>query len=230
MMKFKKLLLLFTLITSSFAYAENAYWYDIMFEVDIEKTENFTSLVNHYYSSIEIPENVDANFSDIIFKGLNEKGTHILSFSSGSSKSLAEFINAMSGKDWDLYSLKMHKNIKSSRSFTGNRTQIFNTGGALHPIGQAWAYNVKDFDSFSNAFKKLMRTYQPDGYIAMGELVHGTDNGENVWIYTTYADLSEALTFGAKNDSEKKAFSIFHQEISNETFSATYTRKLIKSF
>jgi len=78
-----------------------------MFEVDAKNTENFTSLVNNYYSSIEMPENVDAVFSKIIFKGLNEKGTHILSFSSGSSKLLAEFINSMSGPGWDLYALKI---------------------------------------------------------------------------------------------------------------------------
>jgi hypothetical protein len=57
-----KSLLLFTLFTSSFAYAAKSYWYDIMFEVDAKNTENFTSLVNNYYSSIEMPENVDAVF------------------------------------------------------------------------------------------------------------------------------------------------------------------------
>lgn len=77
-----KILLLFTLCTSSFAYAENSYWYDIVFEVDAKNTENFTSLVNNYYSSIEMSKNVDADLSEIIFKGLNQKGSHILTFSS----------------------------------------------------------------------------------------------------------------------------------------------------
>jgi len=149
-----------------------------MFEVDAKNTENFTSLVNNYYSSIEMPESVDAVFSEIIFKGLNEKGTHILSFSSGSSKLLAEFINSMSGPDWDLYALKMHKNIKSSRSFTGNNTQYFSNGSGSQPIGQGWIYKVKDFDNFSKAFKKLMKTYKPNGYIGMGQLVHGSGNGK----------------------------------------------------
>jgi hypothetical protein len=136
----------------------------------------------------------------------------------------------MSGPGWDLYALKIYKKIKSSRSFMGNNTQSFSNGSGSQPIGQGWTYKFKDFDNFSKAFKKLMKTYKPNGYIGMGQLVHGSDNGENVWIYTTYADLSEAFKFGPKNNSEKTAFSTFYQEISNETFSTTYTRKLITHF
>ena len=36
---------------------------------------------------------------------------------------------------------------------------------------------------------------------------NGTENGESMYIYATYADLNTAFNFGAKNDSEAKAFS-----------------------
>tara|TARA_B110000046_G_scaffold158872_1_gene171090 strand:+ start:3283 stop:3486 length:204 start_codon:yes stop_codon:yes gene_type:complete len=63
----------------------------------------------------------------------------------------------------------------------------------------------------------------------MGDIVHGLD-GENVWIFKTYADLSKAFEFGVKNDIEKNAYSLFYNEISEETLKRSFTRKLIIRF
>jgi hypothetical protein len=51
-----------------------------------------------------------------------------------------------------------------------------------------------------------MKTYKPNGYIGMGQLVHGSDNGENVWIYTTYANLSEVSNWVQKTAMKKRLF------------------------
>ena len=94
---------------------------------------------------------------------------------------------------------------------------------------QAWAYKVKDVTNFTNAFKKLLRTIKPDGYMGMGDVVH-VSGGENVWIFKSYADLSQVLEFGTKNDIEKTAYALFYKEISQETLDWSFTKKLITRF
>jgi hypothetical protein len=65
--------------------------------------------------------------------------------------------------------------------------------------------------------------------MGMGNVVHGSD-GENVWIFKSYADLSQAFEFGTKNDIEKAAYALFYKEISQETLDWSVTRKLITRF
>jgi hypothetical protein len=45
----KKIFLPFVLFISSFGFAQNGYWYDVLYEVKSENTEKFTSLVNDYF-------------------------------------------------------------------------------------------------------------------------------------------------------------------------------------
>lgn len=225
----KKLLLVFTLFFSVSVFAQNTFWYDVLLEVKAENAENVASLVDNYYSSIEIPENVSVEFSSIPFKGTHENATHILSFVSNSAESLGKFRGSLTGSEWDLYISKMQKNVENVRTSAGNGLVSFNSDVEF-PIGQAWVFKVKDIGNFVNAFGKLMKTFKFEGSVGAGQIVHGTDNGENAYIYGTYANLSKALSFGPKNDRESKAFELFNQEISNETFSKTFTRVLIKRF
>jgi hypothetical protein len=171
----KNLLFTVFLFVSSLVFSQNTYWYDVLLEVKAENTENVASLVDGYYSSIDIPENVSVAFSSIPLKGSSEKATHIISIVADSSNSLADFRNSLSGSAWDLY-LKV------------------------------------------------------DGLVEVGQIVHGADNGENMYIYGTYENLSQAFDFGPKNDKEAKSFSLFNQEISKEDYVKTFTRVLVKSF
>ena len=165
----------------------------------------------------------------MIYKGSNEKATHFISFSSKSSKSLAKFTASLSSPNWDLYVAALVKNMESEHAIAGNNTNfndIPNKDLPPHTIFQAWTYEVKDVTNFKNAFEKLVNTSKPIGYIGMGDIVHGSD-GANVWIFKTYANLSEAFQFGTKNDLEKTAYSLFYKEISEETITQSFTRKLI---
>ena len=109
----KKLLLVFTLFFSVSMFAQNTFWYDVLLEVKAENAENVASLVDNYYSSIEIPENVSVEFSSIPFKGTHENATHILSFVSNSAESLGKFRGSLTGSKWDLYISKMQKNVEN---------------------------------------------------------------------------------------------------------------------
>jgi hypothetical protein len=109
----KKLLFAFTLFISSIGVAQNSYWYDVFYEVKAENTAKFTFLLNDYYSNIKIPDDIEGEFSTLIFKGSNEKATHLISFSSPSPKSLAEFKESLSGPEWDLYAAELLKNVES---------------------------------------------------------------------------------------------------------------------
>jgi len=225
----KNVLLIVSLFVSSLVFSQDTYWYDVLLEVKGENTKNVASLVDGYYSNIDIPENVSVAFSSIPLKGTSENATHIISIVADSSKALADFRNSLSGNEWDLYVSKMEKNVENVRASAGKGLLSFNSD-LEQPIGQAWVFNVKDVNNFVQAFAKLMKTYKLDGLAEVGQIIHGSDNGENMYFYGTYDDLSQAFDFGPKNDKESKAFSLFNQEISKENYLKSFTRVLLKRF
>ena len=225
----KKLLLLFSLLISFNGLSQKIYWYDVIIDVDGEDAANVAELVTDYYSSIDVPEDVSISFSGIRMKGNNFKGTHILSMFSTSAKSLANLISSFDGPSRELYTSKIRKYIKSSRRSSGVGLLNFNLDKP-EPIGQAWVFKVKNQPGFAAAFGKLMKSSKPPGLVSMGQIVHGSDNGENMYIYLTYPDLESAFKFGPDNKKEQEAFATFQKEISNSTYSQTFTRVLIKQF
>lgn len=227
----KKTLLLFSLFISSFMFSQNIFWYDVLLEIDINETESAANLIDGFYSNHTIPEDVVVAFSSIPLKGASEKATHIISITSESSKSLADFRGSLSGAAWDIYVSKLSKYIKSSRSSAGKDLYSVN-GGTANPIGQAWVFKVDNAaaKTFVAAFGKLMKSIKFDGSVGVGQIIHGTDNGESMYIYATYADLNTAFNFGAKNESEAKAFSTFSETVKGSDLSKSFTRVLIKSY
>ena len=94
----------------------------------------------------------------------------------------------------------MRNYIKSSRAAAG-RDLINNGSETSYPIGQAWVFKVKNtqLNSLTQAFGKLIKSIKFDGFVGMGQIVHGTDNGESVYIYGTYSDLNSAFNFGPQS-------------------------------
>jgi len=225
----KKILLLFSLLLSFNSFSQNIYWFDVIIDVDRGNASNVAELVTDYYSSIKIPEDVSVSFSSIAMKGNDFKGTHILSMFSQSAKSLADFRGSLKGSSWQLYVSKIRNYIKSSRRSAGVGLLNFNLD-KQQPIGQAWLFKVKNQPGFAASFGKLMESFKVPGLVSMGQLVHGSDNGENIYIYATYPDLESAFKFGPDNKKEQEAFATFQNEISNSTYSQTFTRVLIKQF
>ena len=225
----KKLLILFSLLLSINGFSQNIYWFDVIIDVDGGNASNVAELITDYYSSIKIPEDVSVSFSSIAMKGNNFKGTHILSMFSQSAKSLADFRGSLKGPKWSLYISNMGKYVNSARRSAGVGLLNFNLDKP-EPIGQAWGFKVKNQPSFAAAFGKLMKSSKPLGLVSMGQIVHGSDNGENMYIYLTYSDLESAFKFGPDNKKEQEAFATFQKEISNSIYSQTFTRVLIKQF
>ena len=227
----KKTLLLFSLFVSSFMFSQNVFWYDVLLEIDATDTESAANLIDGFYSNHTIAEDVAVAFSSIPLKGASEKATHMISITSESSKSLADFRSSLSGAAWDAYVSKLGKYIKSSRSSAGKDLYSVN-GGTANPIGQAWVFKVDNAaaNTFVTAFGKLMKSIKFDGSVGVGQIIHGTDNGESMYVYATYADLNTAFNFGAKNDSEAKAFSTFSETVKGSDLSKSFTRVLIKSY
>tara|TARA_B100001027_G_scaffold101769_1_gene69923 strand:- start:1288 stop:1968 length:681 start_codon:yes stop_codon:yes gene_type:complete len=225
----KKLLLLFSLLISFNSLSQNIYWYDVIIDVDGEDAANVAELVTDYYSSIDIPEDVSISFSGIRMKGNNFKGTHILSMFSTTAKSLANFISSFDGPSRELYTSKIRKYIKSSRRASGVGLLNFNLDNP-QPIGQVWVFKVKNQPGFVASFGKLMKSTKTPGLVSMGQIVHGSDNGENMYIYLTYPDMESAFEFGPDSKKEQEAFATFQKEISNADYSQTFTRVLIKQF
>ena len=82
----------------------------------------------------------------------------------------------------------------------------------------------------AQAFGKLIKSIKFDGFVGMGQIVHGTDNGESVYIYGTYYDLNSAFNFGPKNKNDTAAFEEFSKTLYSVEYSKTFTRVLIKGY
>ena len=226
----KKYIYIITFLFSISSFGQQIFWYDVILNIKPTNQKNVENLVDEYYSSFDFPENTSLDFSNIPLKGESFTGTHILSFAAESASSLAELRQSLSGDQWDLYIAEIQKYIVDARSSAGKSLITYNNNIRNFPIGQAWVFSVDDTNSFADAFSKVMKTYKPDGFVGMGQIVHGTSNGENTYIYGTYKDLSSAFDFGPKNDEETKAFDLFFKETAKEYFSQSFTRVLIKKY
>lgn len=226
----KKLLLLFITIPF-FGFSQQLYWYDVFFEVEGSNGDAVTTLVNDYYSTIEKPDDIAVSFSRIPLKGEGFNATHMLSMFSPSTESLADFRESLKGEKWDIYTSGMRGKIKSLRAEAGNVLSHVNLD-KVGPIGQAWIFKVhsKDTGKFVAAFSKLMKTFKPTGFAAIGQLTHGSNNGESMFIYATSSNLKEAFAGGPKNKKEADAMQTFFDETDFAEFSQTNTRVEITQY
>tara|TARA_B110001450_G_scaffold53379_1_gene49956 strand:- start:136 stop:744 length:609 start_codon:yes stop_codon:yes gene_type:complete len=202
-----------------------------MLEVDSKDVSTVAGLVDGFYSSHPKPSNVKVEFSSIPLKGTSEKATHMIGITSESSQSLADYRNSLKGGDWDLYISKMSNYVKSSRAAAG-RDLITNGSETSYPIGQAWVFKVKNLqlNTMVQAFGKLIKSYKFDGFVGMGQIAHGTDNGETLYIYGTYSDLNSAFNFGPQSENDTAAFAEFSKTLDTVEFSKSFTRVLIKGY
>ena len=230
--KMKKIILLLSLLVSSFVFSQNIFWYNVLLEVDSKDASTVAGLVDDFYSNRAKPSNVNVALYSIPLKGANEKATHLLGFTSESSESLADFRNSLKGPEWDLYLSKMDNYVKSARASAG-RGLISNGSETQYPIGQAWIFKVNNIklSSIVQAFGKLIKSYKFDGFVGMGQIVHGTENGESVCIYGTYSDLNAAFNFGPQSENESAAFSAFTKVLDTSSeYSKSFTRVLINRY
>ena len=227
----KKVFTVFSILICSIGFSQNIFWYNVMLEVEGKNASTVAGLVDGYYSNHPKPSNVKVEFSSIPLKGASEKATHVISISSESSKSLANYRNSLKGEDWELYISKMSNYVKSNRASAG-KSLITNDSETQYPIGQAWTFKVKNtqLNSMAQAFGKLIKSYKFDGFVGMGQIVHGSDDGESIYIYGTYSDLNAAFNFGPQNKSDAAAFAEFSKVLDTVEYSKTFTRVLVKRY
>ncbi|PWH10927.1 hypothetical protein DEJ39_01135 [Bacteroidetes bacterium SCGC AAA795-G10] len=228
----KNVFILFSILISSLTFSQNVFWYDVMLEVDGKNASTVASLVDDFYSNHKKSSDVTVEFSSIPLKGPSEKATHIISIASNSSQSLADFRNSLKGENWDLYISKMSNYVKSSRASAG-KSLITNGSKTNYPIGQAWVFKATNpkLPSMVEAFGKLIKSYNFDGFVGLGQIVHGTENGESVYIYGTYSNLNDAFNFGPQSKKESAAFAEFAEVFDAAAqYSKSFTRVLIKSY
>lgn len=228
----KKIFTIFTLMICSLVHSQNVFWYNVFLEVDPNHTSSVVGLVDDFYSNHPKPSNISVEFSSIPLRSVSEKATHVVGFTSESSQSLANFRNSLKGSKWDLFHSEIRKYVKSARASAG-RDLSSNGSKTNYPIGQAWVFKVNNIklSSIVQAFGKLIKSYKFDGKVALGQIVHGTDNGESVYIYGTYPDLNAAFNFGPKSENEAAAFSEFTKTLdSSSEYSKSFTRVLVKSY
>ena len=228
----KNLYLIFTFLFSITLFSQELFWYDVILEVEGESTVEFEKAVDTYYSSVDFPEGVNMTFSRIPLKGKDYDETHILSFVSPSAESLANLRSSLKGKKWENYVGVVRPYVDNVRASAGNAMMVFKPE-EFHGIGQVWSFNIKskNIPAFSNAFAKLMGSFDFPGFVGLAQVTHGISDGENILIYGTYEDLKSAFTFGPKNDSEAKAFAEFFNTTDDiAEFIQSWTRVKIKEY
>ena len=228
----KKYIYILTIFFSISLSAQELFWYDVLLEVEGEDVTEFEKTVDAYYSSVDFPEDVTMTFSSIGLKGQGFEETHILSFVSPSSQSLANLRASLSGEKWENYLDLVRPLVDNVRVSAGNASKVFNAE-EFYPIGQVWSFKVKSkfIPQFTQAFEKLMQTFDAPGFVGLANVTHGISNGENLLIYGTYPDLNSAFTFGPKNEAEAGAFAEFFNvtgEISE--FTQSWTRVKINDY
>ena len=228
----KKYIYILTIFFSISLSAQELFWYDVLLEVEGEDVTEFEKTVDAYYSSVDFPEDVTMTFSSIGLKGQGFEETHILSFVSPSSQSLANLRASLSGEKWENYLDLVRPLVDNVRVSAGNASKVFNAE-EFYPIGQVWVFKVKSkyIPQFTVAFEKLMQTFDAPGFVGLANVTHGISNGENLLIYGTYPDLNSAFTFGPNNEAEAGAFAEFFNltgEISE--FTQSWTRVKIQDY
>ena len=114
----------------------------------------------------------------------------------------------------------MRNYIKKSRAAAG-RDLINNGSETSYPIGQAWIFKVKNtqLNSLAQAFGKLIRSFKVDGFVGMGQIIHGT-----------YSDLNSVFNFGPQSKNHAASFAEFSKTLDSVEYSKTFTRVLIKGY
>ena len=97
----KNFIYILTFLFSFSLSGQDLYWYDVILDVKNNDSKAFEKAVDEFYSSIDFPEGVTMTFSNIQIKGQSFNETHILSFVSPSSNSLADFRSSLSGDSWE---------------------------------------------------------------------------------------------------------------------------------
>ena len=228
----KKIYLLLSFLFSVSLFSQQLYWYDVILEVNGEDTVEFEKAVDNYYSSVDFPSDVTMTFSTIPLKGKGYEETHILSFVSPSSQSLANLRSSLTGEAWENYVEVVRPYVDGVRASAGNAIQVYKPED-FFGIGQVWGFKVnsKDVPAFAASFAKLMETFNSDGFVGLAQVTHGISDGENILIYGTYPDLNSAFTFGPKNDSEAQAFAEFFEVTADiADFVQSWTRVKINDY
>ena len=228
----RKYIYILTILFSFSISAQEGFWYDVLLEVEGEDINEFEKTVDKFYSSLDFPDDVALAFSRIQLKGQGFEETHILSFLSPSSESLANFLSTLSGSEWENYVEKVRPYVDNVRRSAGVVTKAYNQED-VDPIGQAWLFKVKSNDAtaYYKEYTKVMEVVDFQGFSGTGQKTHGMRDGESHFIYVTYDDLNSAFTFGPKNDLEAKAFANFFEATAEfAEFSQTFTRVLIKEY
>tara|TARA_E500000075_G_C6905985_1_gene276764 strand:+ start:41 stop:733 length:693 start_codon:yes stop_codon:yes gene_type:complete len=228
----KKIYLLLCFLFSASLFSQQLYWYDVILEVNSEDTVEFEKAVDSYYSSVDFPADVTMTFSAIPLKGKGYDETHILSFVSPSSQSLANLRASLVGEKWENYVEIVRPYVDGVRASAGNALLVYKAE-EFYGIGQVWGFKVssKNVPAFGSAFTKLMETFDSPGFVGLAQVTHGISDGENMLIYGTYPNLNSAFTFGPKNKKEEQAFAEFF-EVTDEIseFIQSWTRVKIQDY
>jgi hypothetical protein len=228
----KKYVYLLSLLFSISLSSQELYWYDVILEVEGEDLVEFEKAVDDFYSSVDFPEDVTMTFSAIPLKGQGFEETHILSFVSPSSQSLANLRSSLTGEKWENYLDIVRPFVDGVRASAGNAMMTFKPE-EFHGIGQVWGFKIlsKDIPAFASAFSKLMETFDFPGFVGLAQVTHGISDGENILIYGTYEDLNSAFTFGPKSDAEAQAFEEFFNVTADiSEFTQSWTRVKINDY
>lgn len=189
---------------------DNIVFERIGLKVERENMAPLLNTLDHFYSSIDIPEGVFIRLNSVAFKSEELEATHYLTLV-GSVNGLAKLKELRSGSAYELYLSELYK-VASKVSVTLGRTLIRMGLDKRkgHKGIQLWKWKVDNAAVFTDAFLKLMKVYKHPGYAALGQFSHGiSSNGETHYIYVSHKDYKASLVNNIDTDQEKRALQTF---------------------
>ena len=226
----------FLILTSFFTislYSQNITWQNVNLNVPFENTQAVFNLIDGFYSNIEIPEGIRVSLWSIEYKGSSEKATHVLNLA-GTKENLVEFESRKLTSEWDAYLTKLNSlTNRDGFSVTAGVTLVrYNIDKWQETIAQSHQWKVKNPVKFISDFANLMNVFgDSSGYVSIGQITHGVENGETHYIYVTFPDLVSALDFGnAANQDESEAIVNWLEATKDDEYTRSITRVMLKSW
>jgi hypothetical protein len=229
----KTIILSLLLLTSLNLLAQENYWTDYAFNVEVEDEEIVTKLTNDYFSSPNSKaEGVTVFLFENHFKDSSNNPSHTIVFT-GTLDAMGKQYSQGDNLSWDLFLTKLNRYTKSYSSAAGRSLISFGVAGS-YPVQNVYILKVKNGPKFASAWENYNTKANPeDRKVSFGQFNLGrSTNGETHYVLSEVNSFKDAFRMGEFRDrissAKNTAWNKFLEEFDgNAAMVRTFTRTVI---
>jgi hypothetical protein len=193
----KKIILSLLLLTSLNLLAQETYWTDYAFNVEVEDEEIVTKLTNDYFSSPNSKaEGVTVLLFENHFKPSSNNASHTIVFT-GTLDAMGKQYAQGNNLSWDLFLTKLHRYTTSHSSAAGRSLISMGVPGS-YPVQNAYILKIKNGRKFAAAWENYQTKANPeDRQVSFGQFNLGkSTNGETHYVLSEVKSFKDAFRMG----------------------------------